>query len=228
MDKKTKFQNDPAKFFLFQDKLLTETEKNRAFESSNKVFDSLNCITCEKPYDLFLKAPRILIHCGHTFCTECLYLFFKDQRIRCPLCQRVVKRLRIVEVLPLNHNIHKILLKNSSVRIDPNNMKLKLPSEVIAEINEKDDTDFPLCENHEERYKHFYCKREEKIFCRACLEEDVTGCRHNIVDLYLLKPELVNYIIANISRQYANYEEEEEEDDEDDEEEEEEEDEDNE
>ena len=53
-----------------------------------------------------MRAPRIMVHCGHTFCTACLYLYFKDQRIRCPKCRKVIKRLRIVEVLPINHNIH--------------------------------------------------------------------------------------------------------------------------
>ena len=78
MDRKTKFQNDPAKFFLFQDKLLTTQEKEAAKEYSHSVFNTDICPICEKTYDLAIRAPRILVHCGHTLCTACLYLFFKD------------------------------------------------------------------------------------------------------------------------------------------------------
>ena len=46
MDKKKKFQNDPAKFFLFQDKLLTQEERNRAKNYSQKILDQNKCSLC--------------------------------------------------------------------------------------------------------------------------------------------------------------------------------------
>lgn len=200
MDRKTKFQNDPAKFFLFQDKLLTETQKTSARTYSTEVLNLQNCTICQQNFDLHIKAPRVLIHCGHTLCTQCLYLFFKDQRIRCPICKRVVKRLRIVEILPLNHIIHKLLIEKENVKKDPCNLKLRLPSDVVTSLNETDEADIPFCDDHGERYKHFYCNKDMELYCRACLEEDGYGCGHHIVDLYLLKPELVNFILYKIYR----------------------------
>jgi hypothetical protein len=123
----------------------------------------------------------------------------------------VVKRLRIVEVLPLNQNIHRSLINKESIEIMKENLKLRLPSEIIAEVNEKDNTEFPLCEHHDERYKHFFCKQEGRIYCRACLEDNYPSSNYHIVDLYLLKPELVNYILSNISKNFVTYEDEDEE-----------------
>lgn len=97
-----------------------------------------------------MKAPRIMVHCGHTICTACLYLFFKDQRIRCPLCLKVIKRLRVVEVLPLNHTIFKNLIKKNLPhdKLDPSNKQLRLPHDIMQEINDKDDSMFPNCPVH--------------------------------------------------------------------------------
>jgi hypothetical protein len=30
------------------------------------------CYYCGEPFNVGERIPRILIHCGHTFCTECL------------------------------------------------------------------------------------------------------------------------------------------------------------
>ena len=56
-------------------------------------------------------------------------------------------------MLPLNHTIHKKLVKIKGIKINKSNKNLKLPSEIIAEVNEKDKTtDFPLCNEHPDRY----------------------------------------------------------------------------
>lgn len=49
--------------------------------------------------------PRILIHCGHTFCTECLIKFHKNYRVRCPLCLKLIRNIDIIDRLPINHTI---------------------------------------------------------------------------------------------------------------------------
>lgn len=61
------------------------------FEQADQVADSINpeielfsrsllnkdrCELCRLPYDILHRIPRILIHCGHTFCTPCLEEFF--------------------------------------------------------------------------------------------------------------------------------------------------------
>ncbi len=75
---------------------------------------------------------------------------------------------------------------------------------MIATINDKDDSEFPLCEEHLERYKHFACAQDNKLYCRACIELKLVKCDHHLVDLYLLKPELVNAILYKISKSLYN------------------------
>lgn len=64
------------------------------------------CHFCGKDYNVGSRIPRILVHCGHTFCTDCLtnYLF-RNFRVRCPICKKLVKNLETPERLPLNINI---------------------------------------------------------------------------------------------------------------------------
>jgi hypothetical protein len=64
-----------------------------------------NCVLCKENYNFDNRIPRILIHCGHTFCTECLLNFYNNERIRCPLCLKLVKSLETIERLPVNHTI---------------------------------------------------------------------------------------------------------------------------
>lgn len=63
------------------------------------------CHFCGEKYNVGEKIPRILVHCGHTFCTECLSHLHHNFRVRCPLCRKLIKNLESVERLPLNINI---------------------------------------------------------------------------------------------------------------------------
>ncbi len=199
MDKKQKFHNDPAKFFLYQDRLLTQEERKRAAEFSGKIINLEKCPVCNGNYDLAANAPRILIHCGHTVCTSCLYLFFKDQRIRCPLCSKIIKRLRLLEILPLNHQIFYMLSSQiPKDLVDPINETLKLPSEMAEEFAQQEDYEFPLCEVHMDRYKHFVCLNHNAILCRACLIDNIHPCQSNIVDLYALRHDVVKSILVKL------------------------------
>ena len=199
MDTKQKFQNDPAKFFLYQDRLLTHEERQRASEYSAQILNLKTCPICDCDYNLSANAPRILIHCGHTVCTACLYLFFKDQRIRCPLCSKIIKRLRFIEILPLNHQIFNMLNGHiPSDQIDPLNSALKLPSEMTEELAEKEEYEYPLCEVHTDRYKHFICMHHNALLCRACITEELHCCEYNIVDLYSLQHDTVKTILEKL------------------------------
>lgn len=192
---------DPAKFFLYQEVLLDEETKKRAKEYSRRVLDTEKCFLCDKEFDLQNRAPRILVHCGHTFCTSCLYLYFKDQRIRCPVCRKVIKRLRVVEILPLNPMIHWLLVaKVPPTEIDPINASLKLPQVVQKEINDRDNVQYPLCEEHSDRYIHFTCLTCSMVYCRACLEQEGSSCEHHIIDLYSLMPDLAEQILERFGK----------------------------
>jgi len=63
------------------------------------------CYFCGLKYNVGERIPRILVHCGHTFCTECLSHLHHNFRVRCPICRKLVKQLETVEKLPLNINI---------------------------------------------------------------------------------------------------------------------------
>ena len=66
------------------------------------------CYFCGENFNVGDKIPRILIHCGHTFCTECLTVMHEKtgkMRIRCPICRKLVKGIESADRLPLNFNI---------------------------------------------------------------------------------------------------------------------------
>lgn len=71
----------------------------------SKLVNLKNCVLCKEDFDFKNRIPRILIHCGHTFCTSCLNNFYKNQRVRCPLCLKLIKNLDTIERLPVNHTI---------------------------------------------------------------------------------------------------------------------------
>ena len=200
MDMRKKFQNDPAKFFLYQDRLLSKEDRKRANNFSVQVIDLEQCPLCKHDYDLSLHAPRILVNCGHTLCTECLYMFFKDQKIKCPLCTKFVKRLRAVEVLPLNHTIFHRLSKNTPLeRMGKYNSKLWFSNDITEDLELNDNIEYPICEFHNERVKHFVNYDKGYLYCRACIVENEDTLDMSIVDLYLLQPDHSRTILMEFS-----------------------------
>jgi len=63
------------------------------------------CHFCGLKYNVGNRIPRIIVGCGHTFCTSCLGYFLRNQRIRCPICRKLLKGVDTVDKLPLNFNI---------------------------------------------------------------------------------------------------------------------------
>lgn len=197
MDNKKIFNNDPSNFFFNQDKIISDEKKEEAYQYSLKLLNQDTCSICEEAYDLALRTPRIIVSCGHTFCTICLYLFYKDYRVKCPLCLKAVKRILSIEVLPINHIIHKKLLANiANINYDEKNLKLRLPKEINDEL-EKDEVELPLCETHEDRYKHFYIPKEKLLLCRACITENQVP-EDYYQDLYGMPKENVEYILMTV------------------------------
>ena len=195
MKNKKIFNNDPTKFFLYQEKTYNEQDIKNAHKFASQIFCPETCPLCQKKYDLSMKAPRILIHCGHTLCTSCLYLFFKDQRIRCPLCLKLVKRIRLIETLPLNHKSFEILINKIDPKlIDASNRTLKLPAQLMKDL-EDEDIDYPICEKHQDRFQHFMCLEEKVILCRVCIMENVHKSGSHLLDLYLIKQDLAKKLI---------------------------------
>ena len=132
------------------------------------------CGVCKKKYNLGDRIPRILVHCGHTFCTSCLIKFHHIDHIRCPFCKKLINNIDSpakIESLPLNLNIFGELVKYDPVvmmLIDPEN-----PNSLTS-----------LCSQHPEKQKHFYCSYHETNFCRECIKLFHKQNECCVVDLY--------------------------------------------
>ena len=63
------------------------------------------CHFCGLKYNVGERIPRIIVACGHTFCTACLSFFLRRKKIRCPICRKLVRGVESVDKLPLNFNI---------------------------------------------------------------------------------------------------------------------------
>lgn len=129
------------------------------------------CYYCGDKFNVGERIPRILIHCGHTFCTECLSVLHHNYRVRCPICRKLVKQVESVDKLPLNFNILYEIVERDSI---------------LRDINFEDEEciDCLLCDKHDQRVQHFYCSNHLTVFCRECIKEDHTDERCFVVDLY--------------------------------------------
>lgn len=129
------------------------------------------CYYCGEKFNVGERIPRILIHCGHTFCTECLQCLHHNYRVRCPICRKLVKQIESVDKLPLNFNILYEIVERDHILRDIN-------------FEDEDCIDCLLCERHDQRVQHFYCSNHLTVFCRECIKEDHTDERCFVVDLY--------------------------------------------
>lgn len=142
--------------------------KKPFFDYHNRKLDI--CGACHNKYNVGDKIPRILVNCGHTFCTSCLSKYYHQDHIRCPFCKKLVNNLDNVETLPLNLSIFGEIVKNDEVimmLIDPNS-DLSLLSN---------------CKNHPEKQKHYYCSFHSNNFCRDCMKAFHKSEKCCVVDL---------------------------------------------
>ena len=142
------------------------------------------CHFCGLKFNVGERIPRIIVGCGHTFCTDCLSYFLRGGNIRCPMCRKILKGVETIEKLPLNFNIlYEVVTR------DPLLASVNFEKCLQNEIDENDDdysTDLEpyLCQEHEQRIKHFYCSEHPSIFCRECIKDlhNLEACY--VVDLY--------------------------------------------
>ena len=129
------------------------------------------CQICGNRFNVGERLPRILVNCGHTFCTRCLASIHKSGKVRCTVCNKLMKNLETIERLPLNIDILHELVESDPI----------LATITFAENEEDEDK---LCELHQERIKHFFCSNHRTIFCRECITVDHTEEACFVVDLY--------------------------------------------
>ena len=148
----------------------SQPKKNKPFfDYARRSLDI--CAVCKNKYNVGDRIPRILVNCGHTFCTSCLlkYHHGKDH-IRCPSCKKLVKHLDNVETLPLNLSIFGEIVKNDPV--------------IMMFIDPSSEASFASsCPNHPEKQRHYYCSFHENNFCRECMKAFHKGDKCCVVDL---------------------------------------------
>lgn len=67
---------NPTTYFFEQAEKNENPYSAEIEEFVNKLIDKDKCPLCKESYDPYERIPRILIHCGHTFCTLCLKEFY--------------------------------------------------------------------------------------------------------------------------------------------------------
>ncbi len=67
---------NPTTYFFEQAEKTPSSISPEIEEFTKKLLNKDECQLCKKPYDIYDRIPRILIHCGHTFCTPCLEQFY--------------------------------------------------------------------------------------------------------------------------------------------------------
>eukprot|EP01017_Pseudomicrothorax_dubius_P013757 TRINITY_DN1616_c0_g2_i2.p1 TRINITY_DN1616_c0_g2~~TRINITY_DN1616_c0_g2_i2.p1 ORF type:complete len:162 (+),score=39.50 TRINITY_DN1616_c0_g2_i2:83-568(+) len=96
---------NPTAFFFQQASAVSGEHTAKINEFVSKLLDVQKCVLCGCDYNFSSRIPRILVHCGHTFCSSCLRNFYRNMRVRCPLCLKLIKNLESIERLPVNHTI---------------------------------------------------------------------------------------------------------------------------
>lgn len=48
-----------------------------------------DCTRCAQPFDTTMRAPHVLVGCGHSVCARCLAARTHEDRMACAVCARV-------------------------------------------------------------------------------------------------------------------------------------------
>lgn len=134
--KTTKHFSNPTEFFFHQSMNPPTEYRPQINEFVSKLIDLKKCVLCKSLYDMENHIPRILIHCGHTFCTPCLADFYKNFRVRCPLCLKLVKGIEGIERLPINHTIFSTLAEEINAKKPKGKEDIDLKSILLAQFTQ--------------------------------------------------------------------------------------------
>ena len=134
--KTAKHFSNPTEFFFHQSMNPPTQYRTQINEFVNKLIDLKKCVLCKSLYDMENHVPRILIHCGHTFCTPCLVDFFKNFRVRCPLCLKLIKSIENIERLPINHTIFSALAEEINAKKPKGKEDIDLKGILLAQFSQ--------------------------------------------------------------------------------------------
>ena len=73
---KLKKLENPTNFFFREADNTPDNYRNEINQFIQKLIDVDKCTLCRKEFNSKDRIPRIMIHCGHSFCTACLESFY--------------------------------------------------------------------------------------------------------------------------------------------------------
>ncbi|CAK83231.1 unnamed protein product (macronuclear) [Paramecium tetraurelia] len=196
---------NPTQYFFEQSNNPSDQYLDKINVFIGKLINQKQCLLCKQDYNIKDRLPRILIHCGHTICTQCLSNFYRNRRVRCPLCLKLVKHLDSIERLPINHTIFTKMAEEINKKsrshggtdvIDPQQYlftQFQQSAVQAQKIRQQQQNQYPqvdpdsgleFCEFHNDRVKHFFCMKHKVTCCRVCSEMIHQKKDCIVVDLY--------------------------------------------
>lgn len=131
------------------------------------------CGVCHTKYNVASNKPRILIHCGHTFCSKCIQNYIHNDHIRCPFCKKLINNMSNSKMLPVNYPLMGEIIGNDPV------IMLLLEGQSSMSM-------YSSCSIHPEKQKHYYCTFHETNFCKECKHPLHKQSECQVADLYEL------------------------------------------
>ncbi|XP_037775853.1 zinc finger CCCH domain-containing protein 13-like [Penaeus monodon] len=77
--------------------------------SDEEIPAGMQCAVCLRKYNTLGRRPKILTHCGHTFCRQCLETENSLGSFKCPTCRQ---RNDLFRLLPTNYAVMSLLEMN--------------------------------------------------------------------------------------------------------------------
>jgi hypothetical protein len=189
------FEN-PANYFFRQADQPPHDFEGEARGLMEKLQGQSECTLCLQAYNFAERLPRILVHCGHTFCESCVARFHQKGKVRCPQCHKLVKHVPEVACLPINHSIFtgKVRALQALHPLenfqDPRAYLLEKFQEGSRRAKDRGlpladpETGLPFCLTHADRVEHFYCHGHLTLACRVCAELAHQGPACQLTELY--------------------------------------------
>ena len=145
------------------------------FYSAN-FYNPKMCFNCSDKFSYDANLPRILVQCGHSFCTKCVSKMITSESITCPICEAVLKGVINIDYVPVNQQIFSSLRKKKSEQ------QMQEEAENGQGVNHED-FEFEKCSVHKRKVKHFYCLAEKEFICRLCKIEFHDNKKCRVADL---------------------------------------------
>ncbi|XP_045581217.1 E3 ubiquitin-protein ligase TRIM21 isoform X2 [Procambarus clarkii] len=136
---------------------------------ADKKDDPGDCKVCFMRFDTEVRRPRMLVSCGHSFCSICITNMIKDNStILCPSC-RTEQALTEAEQLPINFALLELVDSDNSSSesvVTDQHLRTSIDPLIRAPV-----LNAGHCEDHGQ-YKLFQCTTCAEYICHVCTVVD--------------------------------------------------------